>query len=378
MTTPSPATNRNFGTRSFPPLRPQRSPVERFFGAWSLELGAFPRLSSLRTAILHLCVFVSLWFLSSPVAAAQELFESAVDTVPLEIDRMYTKGVQFLVQSQTPQGTWGDPQGSQPAVVALAVVALLAHGEDPNSGPYSQNIKRGLDYILSQQNKETGYIGTSMYNHGFATLALAEAYGMVQDDRLGPALDDAVKLILRAQSQNSFGAWRYSPTSRDADTTVSGAQMVALFAARNAGIAVPEDAIQKGLKFYLQCQSGDGGFGYTGPGGSNMPRSAIGALVFILAKQRNANACKAAVNFLKTATFTETHYFHYYLYYASQVYFHLAGEAWEQWNKLNVQLMRTTQKSTGGWDGSQGPTFSTSCALLSLALNYRYLPIYER
>jgi len=34
---------------------------------------------------------------------------------------------------------------------------------------------------------------------------------------------------------NTFGAWRYSPESKDADTTVSGAQMVALFAARNAG-----------------------------------------------------------------------------------------------------------------------------------------------
>src|SRR6185503_17021394 len=243
--------------------------------------------------------------------------------------------------------------------------------EDPNSGPYSQHIKRGLEFILSQQNKETGYIGTSMYNHGFATLALAEAYGMMNDSRLGRALDEAVKLIVRAQSQNSMGAWRYSPQSRDADTTVSGAQMVALFAARNAGIGVSEDAIQKGLKFYAQCQSGDGGFGYTGPGGSNMPRTAIGSLLFMLAKQKSANPCKAAVAFLKSATFNETHYFHYYLYYASQVYFHLAGEAWEQWNKLNVQLMRTTQKADGGWDGSQGPTFSSACSLLSLALNYR-------
>jgi hypothetical protein len=32
----------------------------------------------------------------------------------------------------------------------------------------------------------------------------------------------------------------------------------------------------------------------------------------------------------------------------------------------------------GGWNGNYGTTFSTSSALLSLALNYRYLPIYER
>jgi len=32
----------------------------------------------------------------------------------------------------------------------------------------------------------------------------------------------------------------------------------------------------------------------------------------------------------------------------------------------------------GSWDGQFGATFSTAASLLSLALNYRYLPIYER
>ncbi len=80
-----------------------------------------------------------------------------------------------------------------------------------------------------------------MYNHGFSTLALAEAYGAVDDPRLGPALQKAVRLIVSAQEANSLHAWRYSPDAKDADTTVSGAQMVALFAARNAGIPVPEN-----------------------------------------------------------------------------------------------------------------------------------------
>ena len=57
----------------------------------------------------------------------------------------------------------------------------------------------------------TGYIGTSMYNHGFSTLALAEAYGAVDDPRLGPALQKAVRLIVLAQEENSLHAWRYSP-----------------------------------------------------------------------------------------------------------------------------------------------------------------------
>src|SRR3989449_6060182 len=52
---------------------------------------------------------------------------------------------------QAAQGSWSDPQGSQPAIVALAVLSMLAHGDDPNSGPYSRPIRRGLDFILGQQ-----------------------------------------------------------------------------------------------------------------------------------------------------------------------------------------------------------------------------------
>jgi len=37
-----------------------------------------------------------------------------------------------------------------------------------------------------------------------------------------------------------------------------------------------------------------------------------------------------------------------------------------------------TQNKDGSWDGSFGNSFGTAASLLSLALNYRFLPIYER
>ncbi|MST93857.1 MAG: squalene--hopene cyclase [Pedosphaera sp.] len=312
-------------------------------------------------------------------AGAQELFEGTGEGVPFEVDRMYVKGLQFLVQSQNAQGSWSDGMGSQPAVVGLAILSMLAHGEDPNNGPYAPSIKRGLNFILGAQSKETGYIGSSMYNHGFATLALAEAYGTVNDPRLGLALQEAVKLILNSQVRNSYGAWRYSPESSDADTTVSGANLVALFAARNAGLGVPEEAVRKALQFYGRCRSQDGGFGYTGPEGSNGPRTAIGALVFGLAKQKDSSTFKGAFQFLnRGGNQSDGGYYHYYLYYASQAYFHASVAAWTEWNAANVATLKTSQRGDGGWDGSNGTTFCTASALLSMALNYRYLPIYER
>ena len=299
------------------------------------------------------------------------------DAVAPEVEHMYKKGLDWLVKNQNAQGNWKDNYGNQPGVVGLAVVSMLAHGDDPNTGPYAAAIKNGLDFILSQQNDKNGYIGNSMYNHGFATLALAESYGAVNEARLGPALRKAVDLILAAQSHNAYGAWRYSPETSDADTTVSGAQMVALFAARNAGIGVPEEAIQKGLRFYQLCQSGDGGIGYTGPDSGNAPRTAIGVLVFALAKQKNSKSFLDASRFLATAP-REDAYYHYYLYYAAQAYFRTSSKTWRDWNALNIKALAATQGPDGSWEGNFGATFTTSACLLSLALNYRFLPIYER
>lgn len=309
---------------------------------------------------------------------AQELFQGAGDVNPNEVDRVYVKGLQFLAKSQLAEGRWTEmPYGAEPAVVGLAVVAMLAHGDDPNNGPYALQIKRGLDFVLKQMNPTTGYIGRSMYNHGFATLALAEAYGHVLDERLGPALEKAVRLITSSQARNPLSGWRYSPESVDADTTVSGAQMVALFAARNAGLAVPEEAIQKGLAFFLKCQTAEGGFGYTSATSPNGARTAIGCLVLALAKEKKSKAFETALAFLKTAP-GDASYQQYFLYYAAQAYFHASPELWNEWNRKNVKTLTSTQNADGSWDGQFGSTFSTAASLLSLALNYRYLPIYER
>ena len=323
--------------------------------------------------------------LGAPAIQAQKLFEGPTQFIPVEVDRMYVKGLLFLVKHQKEDGSFSSPgrsdhYGTQPGVVGLAVVAMLAHGDDPNRGPFALAIKRGLNLILKNQNKSTGYIGSSMYNHGFATLALAEAYGQVNDKRIGFALKKAADLILNAQKRSRMNAWRYSPESSDADTTVSGAQIVALFAARNAGIGIPQDSIEKALQFFIQCQSNDGGFGYTSASGPNAPRTAIGALAFALAKKKQSERFKAAIDYLvsKGSDGGYDHYYHYFLYYASQTYFHTSPKLWAEWNATNIKRLKETQQEDGRWDSNFGGTFATAASLLSLALNYRYLPIYER
>jgi prenyltransferase beta subunit len=219
-----------------------------------------------------------------------------------------------------------------------------------------------------------------MYNHGFATLALAEAYGTVHDDRIGPALKKAVDLILLAQKSNGSGAWRYAPESSDADITVSGAQMVALMAARNAGIEVPESVVQSGLEFMAKCQGPDGSFGYTpGSAGTGSPRGAIAVLAYALARHKDSPVYLSGARYIQNPeVWAESGYYHYFLYYLSQALFHSDMDVWTKWNERNTDYLVRQQNTDGSWSADNGEIFGTSMALLSLALNYRFLPIYER
>ncbi len=310
----------------------------------------------------------------------QNLFISELDSFPPELEPLYVKGLMYLSSIQKENGFFEGQYGDQPGVVGLCIVAMLAHGDDPNSGLYSNNIKKGINAIFEKTNKTNGYIGNSMYNHGFATLALAEAYGVVNDDRIGPALKKAVELILSAQTKNQKGAWRYNPDAKDADTTVSGAVSVALFAAANAGINVPEDSIKKALAFFESCRSGDGGFGYDKKESSNFQRGAIGALVFCLAGRKDSDVFKSALAYLNSNLPKKDNdkYYYYGQYYASQVFFQNGNPQWDKWNKDNMARIKESQNENGGWNGQLGPAFSTAACLLTGALNYRYLPIYER
>ena len=197
---------------------------------------------------------------------------------------------------------------------------------------------------------------------------------------MGPALKKAVGLIVK--SQNRLGGWRYSVDSTDADTTVSGAQMVALRAAANAGIEVPEDTIKRGVAFYKDCALPGGGFGYTGRDGPSRARAGIGLLVLSLSGEYRSPEAKATADFLfGGGAAGDGGYFAYSCYYCSQAMFQAGGKYWQQWNDTMTPLIIGMQKSDGSWGetgDSGGPVASTSMCLLAIEVNYNLLPIYQR
>ncbi|MBY0587278.1 terpene cyclase/mutase family protein [bacterium] len=337
--------------------------------------------------------------LSCSFALAQSpVIPEVGDAVPREVRDMYDRGLQFLVRSQNQDGSWGsnDRWTSGPGSTGLAVLALLASGEDPNFGLYSASIRKALRNILSVQNATTGYFPNSMYHHGFAMLALAEAYGAVDDRDLwrgapvkgksiGQALELAVRLAITSQKKNPFGGWRYSPDAIDADTSVSGAVLVGLLAARNAGIEVPDDVIDRSIKYFTSMTSESGGVAYSGGFGDgfgeSMARSSIATLTLAIAKRKDLPEFRSTLAYLVEKLEQDpqkTVYLEYTLYYQSQALFQGDVAAWEKWSKQLVRRLKSSQAPDGSFRSSFGATAGTSMSLLALALQFRFLSIYER
>lgn len=318
--------------------------------------------------------------------------------VPPEVEEIYTQGLQWLTLNQTENGNWDGVRSGRgngdSGICGMAVMAFLASGEDPNFGRYSENIRRAVCYMIRSQKASTGYLPGNMYHHGFAMLGLAEAYGVVDEELLWQGQDDtdkrtiaealelAVRCAVTAQTKNRMGGWRYTPDSNDADTSVSGAVLMGLLAARNAGIRVPDDCIDKALEYFQKMTSKQGGVGYSGGmgglGGSKNLQ-AIASLVMSIGRRKNLEEYTAVSRqVVANVDHNEGGYPFYFRYYMAQALFQSDFEAWQRWNTKTIRQLKAMQDDEGGFQSSHGKAYGTAMSMLALALNYRFLPVYER
>jgi hypothetical protein len=333
---------------------------------------------------------VALVALAGP-ASAQAPTGRSGDVIPRDVRELYDRGLQYLVKTQSESGDWqGGQQG--PGITGMGLMVMLASGEDPNFGPYSNNVRKALRSIINSQDAQTGIMGNAMYHHGFAMLGLAEAYGAVDERNLWPggkgprsvgqALELAVRAAITSQKKNPNGAWRYSPDATDADTSVSGAIFVGLLAARNAGIEVPDESINQAIAYYVSMTSPSGEVAYSGGlggFGESQARSSIACLVYAVARRKDLKQHAATLDYLKQRLEqTAMGYPEYARYYEAQALFQGDIAAWEKWNKLLIRQLKQAQQADGSIPGQFGNDVGTAMSMLALALNFRFLPIYER
>jgi hypothetical protein len=229
-----------------------------------------------------------------------------------------------------------------------------------------------------------------MYGHGFATLFLAEAYGMIHERTLREEVSDklhkAVQLILK--SQNFEGGWRYTPDSRDADLSVTICQIMALRAARNAGLFVPRSKVDKCVEYVKACQDSlEGYFRYmkqqSGGGGQGFARTAAGVCALYSAGIYKGREIDRGLHFLSKSRpmlgglRPDMHYY-YGHYYAVQAMWTAGGHYWREWYPTIRDELLGRQSQDGSWSDQICSHYATAMACIILQVPNNYLPILQK
>jgi len=298
-----------------------------------------------------------------------------------DADEAIRRGLRYLANRQNADGSWNNREYSKnTGICGLALLAFMVKGNLPGRGEYGKTVAKGMKFLLDCSRPNGLIVKNSshgpMYEHGFATLFLAEAYGMTQSPKIYECLKKAIDLIVR--TQNRRGGWRYQPIPSDDDISVTVVQVVALRAAKNAGIDVPKTTIEEAIKYVRACcNKDDGGFGYRPGGGSGFARTAAGVMTLQLAGEHKAEEVKPGLDYLVQNREAKDHHFYYAHYYAVQAMYQYGEEYWEDWYPGIRETLLKKQEADGRWRGEAGDIYGTAVAVLVLGVPYRYLPIYQ-
>lgn len=310
------------------------------------------------------------------------------------------RGLAFLASRQNPNGSWNSKigyklyeeyigeDGEDVGVTALACMAFVGAGNVPGRGKYGRAVEKGLNFILSCVREEDGYItkhGSRMYSHAFATMFLAEIYGMSRRSDVKEKLKQAVHLIV--YSQNKEGGWRYQPIPVDADLSVTVSTVQALRAARNTGIGVPPDSIDRAMRYVKRCATRYG-FTYqiTSDYYFNDTRisyalSACGVVALYSAGEYQAREIRDALQYLRThrgdLRWGKYHYF-YGHYYAAQAFYLSNRNDWEIYYPSVRDEILQAQQPSGSWQDDVSRTYATAMACVVLQIPCELLPLFQK
>lgn len=322
---------------------------------------------------------------------------------PAAVREAIARGVKSLLAAQDAEGAIRDARPAhRTALSSLAILAMAAVGHMPaESTAEGTAMKRALDFVLDTERQNgAGYFGehdqSRMYGQGITTLMLAEMLGMGADEAQNRLIRDrcvkGVGLLLRSQAvakdDRWKGGWRYLPEAEDADLSVTAWQVLALRAAKNAGLAVPKEAVDSAVGFVSGCfvkkGAGEGAYSYQPGRGVTASMASAGLLTIQLCGKYDAPEAQAVSDWLLDQRLDpRQEWFYYAVYYYSQAMRQRSGKYADHSRRHVAELLLPLQNADGSWKAQtkkEGAfrVYATAMAILALAVDRSYLPIYER
>ena len=333
----------------------------------------------------------------APIFAAEPSDQEVLKTLTTDQprDKAVRKGLEFLQQSQKPSGAVGERYPT--ALSAMAVMAYFAAGHPPADKQYGPWIRKTINYVLSKQNAD-GYFGEAdgsrMYGHGLCTLMLAEGLGMPRDDEMDEnirkALKKAVQVTINAalikKSPEYAGGWRYTPDAKDSDLSLSGWQLMGLHATQQVGISVPESVIHGAVEYTKKMVSEDGKVGYQNPNDEHPALRGLALLALVIGHQEKLPVARKILDRIWADPIAwQGNHFYYRVYYDAVGMSRAFPDEWEKYLPKYEAVLLPHQNADGSFDTSvdgeakdAGPIYTTSMAVMALAVERHVLPAYQR
>jgi hypothetical protein len=352
--------------------------------------------------------------------------DAAADLGPLgpQTEAAIERGLKFLAQNQREDGSWkledfGErvDMHSDTAATALSLLSFQGAGYTHQQFKYADVCGGAVQWLIKHQRANGDlYVRSDsksdanawLYSHSIATLALCEAFGMTQDEKIRANAQKAIDFLVQSQDPQA-GGWRYLPNV-GSDTSVTGWCMMALKSAELSGLDVSKESyggIEKWLNasqsseqqrylYRYNWQAAD--TAATRHGRVPTPvMTSVGLLMrlYLGWRRTNPDMIRGTDWLLERipaeGTVANPQRDTYYWYYATQVLFHMGGDRWKTWYEgLYPMLIRTQQQEgefVGSWEPNGkipdawgrfgGRLYVTTLNLLSLEVYYRHLPIYE-
>jgi hypothetical protein len=181
------------------------------------------------------------------------------------------KALEWLAKAQQ-GGAIQAGNGGTVVITCIAALAWMANGSTPTAGPYSKNVVSAMQYVcrtVAPGNKNKGKTASGMefegfgnWDLGYAAIFLSEYYAQAPTPALKEKLEFLVQKMVDQREPNK--GWGHAPNFAYKDlVVVSSACLGGLGSIKNlCGVAVPDEAIQGGVK-YLQDSSAGGTVGYS-------------------------------------------------------------------------------------------------------------------
>jgi hypothetical protein len=358
---------------------------------------AYLRQSAVAISLCLLCTVTSLALSQASLNAAelsdQEVLKRLTTEQPR--DKAVRRALEYLRQQQKPDGSCSEKYPT--ALTAMAVMAHFAAGHPPADKQYGPWLRKSINYVMSKQDPD-GYFGqpdgSRMYGHGIATLMLAEALGMPRDDEMDDsirkALKKAVQVTINAasihKSPEHAGGWRYTPDATDSDVSLSAWQLMSLHAAQQVGLTVPEAIITNAVNYTRRMIGPDGKVGYQNPNDEHPALRGVALLTLVIGhREKDPIIKKIADRIWADPIAWKGEHFYYRAYYDAVGISRALPEEWEKYLPKYEAVLLPHQREDGSFDTSvdgeaqgAGPTYTTSMAVMALAVQRYVLPAYQR